>query len=145
VLVDKQDRFARNRYDFAVYKRELKSFGIRVISIKQPLDDSRPESVIMESMLEAFAEYYSRNLAEETMKGLKENAYHCKHTGGVPSLGYDVNTETKKYVINEEEAIAVRLIFNMARQGHGYGQIIHELNSKGFYTKRGKPSEKIHL
>ena len=52
------------------------------------------------------------------MKGMKENAYQCKWSGGIPPLGYDVN-EDKKLVINEEEAKIVRLIFQMSADGYG--------------------------
>ena len=51
VLVHKLDRFARNRYDSAVYKRELKKNGVSVYSVLENLDDS-PESIMMESVLE---------------------------------------------------------------------------------------------
>lgn len=56
------------------------------------------------------SEYYSKNLAREVMKGMKETAYQCRHTGGIASLGYDVG-EDKRYIINEQEAKCVRLIF----------------------------------
>ncbi len=62
IIVHKLDRFSRDRYDFAYYKRALKKAGVRLISVTERLDDS-PESVMMESLLEGMAEYYSRNLA----------------------------------------------------------------------------------
>ena len=78
VIVHKLDRFARNRYDSAFYKKKLKENGARVISVLEYLDDS-PESVILESVLEGMAEYYSKNLSREVMKGMKETALQCKH------------------------------------------------------------------
>ena len=63
------------------------------------------------------AEYYSLNLAREVQKGLQENALACKVTGGPPALGYSVDRPTQKYVINEYEAEAVRLIFKMYLDG----------------------------
>ncbi|WP_294406142.1 recombinase family protein [uncultured Clostridium sp.] len=135
VIVHKLDRFSRNKYDSAVYKTKLKQFGIKLISVMERLDDS-PESVILESVLEGFAEYYSKNLARETMKGLKENGYKCLHNGGTPPLGYDVNEE-KRYVINEREAESVRLIFQMTIDGNTRGEIIKELNERGYKTKLG--------
>ncbi len=140
VLVHKLDRFARNRYDSAIYKKKLRDSGIKIISITQPLDDS-PESAILESVLEGMDEYYSKNLAREAMKGLKENARKCLHNGGVPPLGYDV-TKEKKYIINEEEAAIVRLIFEMYAKGQGYTKIIDELTRIGYKTKRGQPFSK---
>lgn len=135
VIVHKLDRFSRDKYDSALYKRKLKQCGVRLISVTEQLDDS-PESVILESVIEGMAEYYSKNLARETMKGLKENAYKCKHTGGLPPLGYDVNEE-KKYITNEKEAESVKLIFEMCISGHSRSETIDELNSRGFTTKLG--------
>lgn len=143
VIVHKLDRFARNRYDSAFYKRELKLNGVNVVSVLENLDDS-PESIILESVLEGMAEYYSANLAREVMKGLKENAYKCKHTGGRPPLGYDV-TEDKDYVINEREAESIKIIFSMYADGYGYGSIIDELNRLGYKTKAGKEFKKSSL
>lgn len=83
LIVHKLDRFSRDKYDSAKYKRKLKKNGVQLLSVTENLDGS-PESVILESLLEGMAEYYSKNLAREVMKGLKETAYHCKHTGGLP-------------------------------------------------------------
>lgn len=136
VLVHKLDRFARNRQDSICYRLELKRNGVSLISILEYLDES-PESIILESVLEAMAEYYSKNLSREVRKGMNENAIKGLHTGGLPPLGYDVDPETKKLVINEKEADAVRLIFQMFNDGNGYMKIIKELNRQGYKTKTG--------
>ncbi len=135
VVVHKLDRFARNRYDSAMYKRTLKLNGVRVFSVLENLDDS-PESIMLESLLEGMNEYYSKNLAREVMKGLKENAIQCKHTGGVPPLGYYVD-ENKHLAINEREAEAVRIIFDMFSKGYSYDEITSKLNQEKYYTKKG--------
>lgn len=135
VVVHKLDRFSRDRYDHAYYKRELKLNGIRLISVLENLDDS-PESVVLESVLEGFSEYYSRNLGREVMKGLRENALQCRHTGGVPPLGYDVGQDGK-YVINEKEAAAVRYIFEAYNNDIGYDKIVRWLIDHSIKGKRG--------
>ena len=137
ILVHKLDRFARNRYDSAVYKRELRKNGVMVYSVLENLDDS-PESIMMEAVLEGMSEYYSQNLAREVMKGLKETALQCKHTGGVPPLGYDVDPVTRKLVINEQEAEIVRTIFSMYEEGHGYRKILDTMHRNGYKTKAGR-------
>ena len=144
LLVHKLDRFARNRYDSAVYKRELKKNGVTVYSVLENLDDS-PESIMMEAVLEGMAEYYSQNLARETMKGLRENALQCKHTGGIAPLGYDIDPDTRKLVINEDEAKAVRVIFEMYGNGYGYSAIIDRLYELNLKTKMGKDFGKNSL
>lgn len=136
VITDKVDRFARNRYDAAINKRKLKENGVRVVYASQQINDG-PEGIIMEAMLEGMAEYYSSNLATETMKGLKENAYDCKHCGGKPPLGYDVDPVTKKYVINKKEATIIKTIFSMYKDGFSYIDICKYLKSKGYKTKYG--------
>lgn len=62
VLVYKLDRFSRNRYDSAVYKKKLRDNGVKVISATENISDS-PEGIILESILEGYREYYSKELA----------------------------------------------------------------------------------
>lgn len=144
VIVHKLDRFSRDRYDSAYYKRELKKCGVYLVSVLENLDDS-PESIILESVLEGMSEYYSRNLAREVMKGLRESALQCKAIGGPPPFGYKVNPETKRYEINEDEVDAVRMIFDNVLQGIGYAEIIHKLNAMGFRTRCGNSFGKNSL
>ncbi|MDO4556495.1 MAG: recombinase family protein, partial [Lachnospiraceae bacterium] len=138
IVIHKLDRFARNRKDSIVYKALLKEYGVEVVSVTEPLSSS-PESVILESVLEGMAEYYSLNLSREVKKGQKENALQCKTIGGTPPLGYDVDKNTLKFVINEHEATAVRYIFQSVLNGIGYKQIIAQLNAWGYRTKAGNP------
>ncbi len=77
VIVWKLDRFSRNRYDSATYKNKLKKNGVRVISAKEMISDT-PEGIILESMLEGMAEYYSAELSVKVTRGMKENALKCR-------------------------------------------------------------------
>ena len=138
VIVHKLDRFARNRYDSAFYRHELEKTGVKVLSVLEQLDGS-PESIILESVLEGMAEYYSKNLAREVRKGQNENALHAVHNGGTPPLGYDLTPDRKHYQINEVEAQAVRRIFSEYVSGYGYGLICDHLNKEGYKTKAGRP------
>jgi len=137
ILVHKLDRFSRDRYDSIFYKRELKKADVRLESVLERLDDS-PESVILESVIEGMAEYYSRNLAREAMKGMKENALQCRHNGGKPPLGFDVDGETGHYLINDSESKAVQLIFELYDKGLGYDRLIEQLKLAGHRTKIGR-------
>ena len=144
VIVHKLDRFSRDRYDSAYYKRELKRCGVSLISVLENLDDS-PESIILESVLEGMSEYYSRNLAREVMKGMKETALQCRALGGCAPFGLKIDPETRRFVINEDEVDAVKMIFDKVLMGIGYGEIIHELNEMGYKTRGGKPFGKNSL
>ncbi len=143
VIVHKLDRFSRDRYDSAFYKRQLKKNGVKLISVLENLDDS-PESIILESVLEGMAEYYSANLAREVMKGMKETALQCRHNGGTPPLGYDVLPD-KSYAINESEARIVRNIFEMYASGQSYNEIIDTMNREGYRSKYGRSFGKNSL
>ena len=94
----------------------------------------------MEGILEGFAEYFSSNLGREVKKGLTENAMIGKHCGGIPPLGYDVDQDGK-YIINEREAKAVRLIFDGKLAGKSYSAIRDELNMLGHKTKSRGPKK----
>lgn len=135
VVYHKIDRNSRNEFDYYFYKRELQKHGVGIEYAEQNIDDS-PEGQAMEAMLVGFAAYYSRNLAREAKKGMRENAYQCLHNGGAPPLGYDVGPD-KKLFVNEIEAVAIRKIFKMRAAGSGYGKIIETLNAEGHKTKKG--------
>lgn len=137
VIVHKLDRFSRNRYDSAIYKKQLKDNGVHVESVLERLDDS-PESVILESLLEGMSEYYSKNLAREVLKGKHETALQCKHNGGQPPYGLMVNKDGT-YAINEYEAEAVRMMFDLTLSGHSQSAIRNILSHAGYKTRSGKP------
>ena len=143
VVVHKFDRFARNRYDHALYEKKLEDNGVKLLSVMEQLNDS-PESVILKSVLTGMNEYYSLNLAREVRKGQKENALKCVHNGGIPPLGYNLNDDNT-YKINEEEAKSVKLIYKMYLEGRGYATIADELNALGFTNKLGKSFKKTSI
>ena len=138
VLVYAVDRFSRERYDAAIYRKKLKDNGVRIISVTQPIDDS-PEGALLESLLEGLAEYYSKNLARGVKRGMRENALSCKAVGGLTPTGYKVNRETMKYEIDPEKAPIVKEIFDLYANGKSISAICEHCNSKGWQTNRGKP------
>mgnify|MGYP000169938890 FL=1 len=73
VIVYQLDRFARNRYDSAFYKMKLKKNGVKVLSAKENITND-PAGIILESVLEGMAEYYSVELAQKVKRGMTENA-----------------------------------------------------------------------
>ena len=72
IIVWKLDRFARNRYDSARYKTQLKRNGVKLVSATEVIS-AGPEGIILESVLEGYAEYYSADLAEKVVRGQTEN------------------------------------------------------------------------
>lgn len=140
ILVHKFDRFARNREDSVVYKALLrKEQGIKVVSVTEQLEDDK-FSIILESMLEAMAEYYSLNLSDEVKKGMFEKASR----GGFqtrPPYGYEVKEKGVLKIV-ETEADVVRYIFNkFNNEQWSPVQIAREINKLGCKTKNNNKFE----
>lgn len=131
------DRFARNRYDSAIYKAKLKRNGVRILYAKQPIS-TEPEGIILESVLEGYAEYYSENLSRNVKRGLMDNAIKGISTGSKPPLGYMLDKD-RKLVIDPVGAKIVREIFEMYADGHSIPEIVAHCNAHGYRTSRGKP------
>ena len=136
IVVYKLDRFARNRYDSAIYKSKLTKDGVRLISATESISDN-PEGVLLESVLEGMAEFYSRELSQKTMRGMEESARKAHSCGGTRPLGLRTGKD-KTLEIDPTEAEAVRLVFQMYADGKKTKEIAALLNQKGFRTARGK-------
>ena len=135
ILVYQLDRFARNRYDSAIYKAKLKKNGIRVLSAKENISDDA-SGVLMESLLEGMAEYYSAELSQKVKRGIHESSLKGNYIGGNILYGYDV--VDKKYVINPIEAGIVRKIFADYANGKKTLEIVNELNNAKITNKHGR-------
>ena len=136
ILVWKLDRFSRDRYDSAIYKKKLRANGVRVLSVTEGIEESS-ESVLLEAILEAMAEEYSRQLAQNVRRGLRQNAEKCLTVGGQTPLGYDV--VDKQYRINPAEAEIVRRIHAAYLDGMSQKQIVRLCDEQGLRNKRGNP------
>ena len=122
VVVYKTDRFARNKYDSAVYKRELKRNGIQIFYAAEAIPDG-PEGIILESLMEGLAEYYSAELAQKIKRGMHESALKCQSTGSGRPLGYRVD--------GQKHFQTVQTIFEQYIKGESNAAICELLNSRG--------------
>ena len=134
IIVWKLDRFARNRYDSARYKAQLKKNGVKVVSATETISDGA-EGILLESMLEGMAEYYSADLAEKVVRGMTENALKCKYNGGTPPLGYVIDSE-QYFQIDPLTAPFVLEAFKRYDEGATMTQIRDWLNEKGIKNTR---------
>lgn len=143
VIVYAIDRFARNRYDSANYKMRLRKNGVKVYYAKQSIPDT-PEGIILESVMEGYAEYYSENLSIHIKRGMHENALQCKSTGGGIALGYRIGAN-KEYEIDPAGAKIVREVFQLYADGSSTTEICKYCNEKGYRTSRGAEFNKNSL
>lgn len=109
VIVWKLDRFARDRYGSAFYKRALRKNGVRVVSATEVIAEGTA-GILLESLLEGMAEYYSADLAEKVSRGMTENALKCRFNGGTVPFDYMIDEE-QNYQINPAQAPLVLEMF----------------------------------
>ncbi len=137
VIVWKLDRFARNRYDSARYKTLLKKNGVKVVSATGVISNGA-EGIILESVLEGYAEYFSADLSEKVIRGRTENALKCKFNGGTLPIGYVIDSE-HHFQIDPLTAPYVLEVFKRYDEGATMTDIRDWLNEKGMKNTRGQP------
>ena len=136
VICWKVDRFGRNREESALFKGRLRRFGVKVLYAREPIPEGSA-GVLLEGMLEATAEWYSRQLSENVLRGMADNARRCLYNG-THILGYRSDAEGH-YVVLPDEAALVREIFAQYRAGFSAARIAQDLNARGLHTWRGNP------
>jgi len=134
VICWKVDRFGRNREESALFKGRLRRRGVRVLYAMEPIPEGSA-GVLLEGMLEATAEWYSRQLSENVTRGMTDNAQRCLYNG-TKTLGY-VRGSDGRYALQPDEAAVIRYIFDLYCSGYSAAQICKRLNDRGVRTSRG--------
>ena len=140
VLVYKLDRFSRNKYEMAIHRKHLKDNGVKILSAMENIPET-PEGVLLESLLEGMNQYYSEELSQKTLRGLRETRIKGNFPGGRINFGYRVKNQ--KAVIYEEEAAIVREIFSRYANGARLIELVDELNERGILNKGKKFSTTV--
>ena len=135
IIVWKIDRFGRDREEIALNKIKLKRNGIKLLYAKEVIPDG-PEGIILESLMEGLAEYYVADLRQKVTRGLKESALKGHAVSGYAPFGYYVD-EDKHYALKENEAWAVKWIFEKYAAGMPATQIIEGLKKMGVKNHKG--------
>lgn len=136
IVVWKGDRFSRNRADAAKYKNELKKLNIKLLSATEA-NVTGPEAILMDGINEAFAEFYSVELAEKVNRGMIQNVLEDKYNGGVVILGYKLNANRKIEVDPEKAEIVKELFDKYLNADVSLNQLVRELNGKGIKNANG--------
>ena len=154
VLVHKLDRLSRNTLLFLTYEKQLNEMGVDIIYTAQPNMNNK----LTRNILSYLAEEYIDNLSAETTKGMKVNAMNGKRNGGnvpygyvlekvVDELGIPKMTKNGNYIhivkVENEQAEAVKIMYQMTIDGYTRADIIQVLTEKGFRKvskkSKGKP------
>ena len=137
VIVWKLDRFARNRYDSAHYKAILRKNGVKVISAKEDIAEDST-GILLESLLEGYAEFYSAELSEKVIRGLTDNALKTRYNGGGLPVGYTIDRE-QHFQIDPITAPLVLEAFTRYDQGATIKQLVDYLNERGLRSQVNRP------
>lgn len=137
LILWKVDRMGRNKEEIAFNKYRCKRNNVRIVYTAESIPDT-PEGVILESVLEGMAEYYSLQLSQNIRRGQQVSASKAQSTGGNRPLGYLTGTD-KRFIIDPEGAAIVRQVFDRYARGETQAEIIRSLNAQGMRTLKGKP------
>ena len=155
ILVYKIDRLSRSLIDFAQLIELFDRYNVSFVSVTQQFATNTPMGRLMLNILLSFAQYERELTAERTRDKMVAARRKGKWTGGMPMLGYDIAPEGGKLIINKEEAIRIREIFNLYLEYNSLIKTARELNNRGWTTKQwitksgknrgGKPFSKTNL
>ncbi len=142
VVVYKLDRISRSILGFAKIIDHLKQHDCAFIAVSQQLDTSTPEGRLHLNMLLTFAEYERELISVRTRDKVVAARKRGKFTGGPPPLGYDTAPEGAKLVVNRDEAVRVRAIFDLYLTTESLTATLAEMaerrwTSKAWTTRRG--------
>ena len=110
VLVFKLSRFGRNAADVLATLQVMQDFGVNLVCVEDGIDSSKDAGKLMISVLSAVAEIERENIRVQTMEGRMQKAREGKWNGGFAPYGYSLIDG--KLEVNEEEAVAIRTIFD---------------------------------
>ena len=110
VLVFKLSRFGRNAADVLSSLQRMQDFGVNLICVEDGIDSSKDSGKLMISVLSAVVKIERENIRVQTMEGRIQKAREGKWNGGFAPYGYSL--EKGQLFINEEEAKAIRVIFD---------------------------------
>lgn len=140
-------RFARDQHDAISYKRELRSYGTKVVYAQSALDLDSHEGWMLDSFQQVMDESYSRQVAADTKRSMIKAASEGFFMGGRVPYGYDAvpacdDGRRRRLVPRPGEAEVIAQIFDWARAGIGTLLIARRLNEQGVSMRGGRPWHK---
>lgn len=135
LVVYTTDRFSRDKYDSAIYKRKLKDCGVQIRYAAENIPEG-PEGILLEALMEGWAQYYSEELSRKILRGMHDTAYKKKSTGSKAPIGYRVGTD-QQYEIDPDVAPHVVHAFEMYLEGATFADISRYFGEHDIRTGRG--------
>lgn len=139
LVVAKRDRLARDTFLSLWVEKEAKRRGARILSAAgEGTENDDPASVLMRSIVDAFAEYERNIIAARTAAALAQKKARGEKTGGDVPFGYRLAEDGVHLERHEAEAEALEIITALRDRGYSLRAICAELEARGVHTKQGK-------
>lgn len=155
IVVYKIDRLSRSLLDFVQMIEKFNQKNVSFVSVTQQISTTDSTGRMMLNILMTFAQYEREVIADRIRDKVAAAKRKGKYCGGVPVLGYDVDHENRRLLINDKEAKVVRHIFRRFFQLGSVRELAAELNEQGYRTKawstvkgkarKGSPWNKSHI
>jgi DNA invertase Pin-like site-specific DNA recombinase len=136
VVVYKLDRLSRSLVDFVQILKFFEEHNVAFASITQPIDTSTSTGKLMLHILSSFAEFERELISERTRDKMAAARKRGQWMGGRPPLGYDVAKDSKKLVVNQEDAKLIHEIFDLYLKGNSLLKVAQIINEKGYRSKQ---------
>jgi site-specific DNA recombinase len=136
VVVYKVDRLSRSLLDFAKMMETFDAYHVSFVSVTQQINSATSMGRLMLNVLLSFAQFEREIIGERTRDKIAAARRKGKWVGGHPLLGYDVQPQRFKLVVNEDEAARVRAIFKLYLEYESLLPVVQEMARRGWVTKR---------
>ncbi|GIW80432.1 MAG: recombinase RecB [Gemmatales bacterium] len=155
VVVYKVDRLSRSLLDFARMMETFEKHNVSFVSVTQQFNTATSMGRLVLNVLLSFAQFEREIISERTRDKIAAARRKGKWAGGHPILGYDIDPRGFKLIVNEDEAVRVRAIFELYLEHQALLPVVQELDRRGWVNKRwttrkgrergGKPFTKTSL
>jgi site-specific DNA recombinase len=155
IVVYKVDRLSRSLLDFARIMESLDQHNVSFVSVTQQFNTTTSMGRLMLNVLLSFAQFEREIIGERTRDKMSAARRKGKWVGGTPVLGYDIDPDGGRLLVNEDEAARVRAIFELYADHQSLIATVQECDRRGWTNKQwrnkkgldsgGKPLDKAGL
>lgn len=143
VIVYKVDRLSRSLLDFVKLLQFFEEHQIAFVSVTQHFNTNTSMGRLTLNILLSFAQFEREMISERTKDKMAAARMKGRWVGGRAALGYDVDSASKKLVINPKDAELIRLIFDLYLEKKSLLEVTQALNEKNYLTKAHKDKSKV--
>lgn len=136
VVVYKVDRLSRSLMDFSRMLEKFDRHSVSFVAVTQNFNTTSSMGRLTLNILLSFAQFEREIISERTRDKIAAARRKGKWSGGMPLLGYDVDPRGSKLIVNEDEAVRVRTIYELYLEHRSLLAVIQELENRGWLNKR---------